>query len=191
MSILFHLNRMHIQSNFEKRDSLKREKAYKREVFCAFSFVSETEYMERFGMLSSTRELYHVFFSSRLTKFDCNTVNFYKACHGNPPAKCRGRENQAGKRSHSLYPQISPHSSEYKSFNPACKLQGKGDIKRVMVSNFSIPRCRHTFKKTRIRKDAEEVGKLFTASEEHGGENKPILASRFSKINGVDPDSRF
>jgi hypothetical protein len=25
-----------LQSNFDKRDSLKQEKAYKREVFCAF-----------------------------------------------------------------------------------------------------------------------------------------------------------
>jgi hypothetical protein len=34
--LLFLLLLLLLQSTFDKRDSLKREKAYKREVFCAF-----------------------------------------------------------------------------------------------------------------------------------------------------------
>jgi hypothetical protein len=55
LSVIFHCNvlkvspdipqNVSIQSNFDNRDSLEREKAYARENFCAFRLVSQAEYL--------------------------------------------------------------------------------------------------------------------------------------------------
>jgi hypothetical protein len=60
-----------LQSSFDKRDSLMREKAYTREVTYAFRLVSQAKCSTSSEIILYAGAL-RVYFSSRLSKVDCS-----------------------------------------------------------------------------------------------------------------------